>query len=946
MDADADADGIPDGVDGVDDVDGDAVPNFVDPDSDGDGIPDRAEGLADFDGDGTPNWLDGVNNSGIDVEITVQTPTVFFVDRNDGYVVDVRNIGRNRTVSPVTVVDTLPQGQTLAGADGDGWSCGTEGQKVTCVQETVLESGAALPTLTLTVATDALAIPELTHAAVADTDLDDDTTNNASPGVVIPVLFPTELDRDGDTVPDTQDNCVDVPNSEQRDSNGNGVGDACDVFEVAGGGGMNCASGGTPGPLALLGLAMAIPLSGLRRRRRADRAWVLATAVLAMTSVTSARAQLQETGSFPSEHFAPAMDRNGIIDVEWGATGEHLTYDVSLWGGYSLNPLVLYQRVDGVLQNAGSLVEHQVNTHLTGAISLFDWLELGADVPITLFQSRNDDAISPALQTRPLSPTGLGDLRLMPKLRILKSDERSPIDLAFIPGVTLPTSVPTGSYFGDATPTFAPQVAVSRAMGGLRLAGNVGYRLRGESEFVNLIVGQELFYRAGVAYRLHDGWNVPLQLAASVSGSTYVLDPFSQINTNPLEVLGGATVDVTDDWQLFADVGTGIVAGFGVPQFRALAGLRLSPRQLDRDQDGITDRVDACVDVAEDKDSFEDVDGCPDPDNDRDGIADTADQCPLDPEDVDTFEDQNGCPDPDNDRDGILDVHDDCPLEPEDFDSFEDKNGCADADNDQDGILDVDDRCPVVPGVVAFQGCPPPDRDGDGVADSDDACIDVPGLAVFQGCGDRDRDGVADNVDKCPDEPETINGFQDEDGCPDKGKSKVLLTKNKIEILEKVFFDFDKATIQKRSFALLDQVVLVLKANPQIDKLRVEGHTDADGDDKYNFKLSDARAASVRTYLADHGVEAARLSSAGYGETRPIADNKTAAGREKNRRVEFVILDETDVAGDANEVRGTKGVSEEPVRPSDTQTSPPSPAPKKPTPKKPTPKKPAAGGAP
>ena len=959
VDADADADGIPDGVEGVDDLDGDAVPNFVDPDSDGDGIPDRAEGLADFDGDGTPNWLDGVNNSGIDVEIAVQTPEVFFVGRSDVYGIDVRNIGRNRTISPVTVVDTLPQGQTLAGSDGDGWLCGTEGQKVTCVQESILESGAALPTLTLTVATDALAIPELTHAAVADTDLDDDTTNNASPGVVIPVLFPAELDRDGDTVPDAQDNCVDVPNTDQRDRNSNGVGDACDIFEVAGGGGVNCASGGTPGPLALLGMAMAIPLFGFRRRRHPGRVLMLAAAVLAVTAVTwgtSARAQLQETGSFPSEHFAPAMDRDGINDVEWGATGEHLTYDVSLWGGYSLNPLVLYQRVDGVLQNAGSLVEHQVNTHLTGAISLFDWLELGADVPVTLFQSRNDDAISPALQTRPLAPTGLGDLRLMPKLRILKSDERSPIDLAFIPGLTLPTSIPTGSYFGDATPTFAPQVAVSRAMGGLRLAGNVGYRLRGESEFVNLIVGQELFYRAGVAYRLHDGWNVPLQLAASLRGSTYVLDPFSQINTNPLEVLAGATVDVGDDWQLFADVGTGIVAGFGVPQFRALAGVRLSPRQLDRDHDGITDRVDACPDVAEDKDSFEDVDGCPDPDNDRDGIVDTADQCPLDPEDVDSFEDQNGCPDPDNDRDGILDVKDDCPLQPEDFDSFEDNNGCPDPDNDQDGIVDVDDRCPVVPGVVAHQGCPPPDRDGDGVADSEDACIDVPGLAVFQGCGDRDRDGIADNVDKCPDEPETINGFQDEDGCPDKGKSKVLLTKNKIEILEKVFFDFDKATIQKRSFALLNQVVLVLKANPQIDKLRVEGHTDADGDDKYNFKLSDARAASVRTYLADHGVEAIRLSSAGYGETRPIADNKTAAGREKNRRVEFVILDETDVAGDANEVRGTKGVSEEPVRPFDTPTSAPSPAPKKPAPKKPAPekpapkkpapKKPAAGGAP
>jgi outer membrane protein OmpA-like peptidoglycan-associated protein len=264
----------------------------------------------------------------------------------------------------------------------------------------------------------------------------------------------------------------------------------------------------------------------------------------------------------------------------------------------------------------------------------------------------------------------------------------------------------------------------------------------------------------------------------------------------------------------------------------------------------------------------------------------------------------------------------------------------------------------MVPGVLAFQGCPPPDKDGDGVIDPEDKCVDVPGLKAFDGCPDTDGDGFIDSLDKCPLEPETINGIEDTDGCPDKGKSKVVLTRSKIEILEKVFFDVDKSTIQKRSFQLLDQVVSVLSANPQIEHMRVEGHTDSDGDDNYNFKLSDARAAAVRLYLLTKGIEPARITSAGYGETRPITENKTAAGKEKNRRVEFVILDENaDAAGDATEIHGTKGQSEAPVRP-DLAPTPPAATPtttpttkSKPPVSKPLPKivpKPAAkaGGAP
>ena len=213
-----------------------------------------------------------------------------------------------------------------------------------------------------------------------------------------------------------------------------------------------------------------------------------------------------------------------------------------------------------------------------------------------------------------------------------------------------------------------------------------------------------------------------------------------------------------------------------------------------------------------------------------------TDQCPLDPEDKDAFEDENGCPDPDNDKDGILDVVDRCPMDPEDKDGFEDDNGCPDPDNDKDGFLDPKDKCPL--------------------------------------------------------EPEVVNGVDDDDGCPDEG-GKVRLTKDKIEILDKVYFDFNKATIKPVSFDILNQVANVLKGNSQLVRVRIEGHTDSKGNDAYNKKLSQSRAESVRNYLVAKGIDTNRLVPAGFGEEQPVATNTTNDGRAENRRVEFVILENT-----------------------------------------------------
>jgi outer membrane protein OmpA-like peptidoglycan-associated protein len=335
---------------------------------------------------------------------------------------------------------------------------------------------------------------------------------------------------------------------------------------------------------------------------------------------------------------------------------------------------------------------------------------------------------------------------------------------------------------------------------------------------------------------------------------------------NPLEALAQLKYDALPLLQVHVGGGMGIVGGYATPDFRVFAGVQLVPPA--EPPPVVPPPSKDCAAGPEDFDGFEDDDFCIDPDNDSDGILDINDKCPMLPEDFDGFEDEDGCPDPDNDKDGIPDKDDACPLEPEDIDGFEDSDGCPDPDNDGDGILDVDDKCPILP------------EDKDGFED-EDGCPDP----------DNDKDGIFDVNDKCPNEPETINGIDDDDGCPDIGKTKVLITKEKIEILEMVFFDVNKATIQKRSFNLLDQVASVLKNNSQITKVRIEGHTDSDGSDASNLTLSQKRTEAVMTYLVNAGVDAKRLEPVGYGESQPKVPNTSKANKEKNRRVEFSIIE-------------------------------------------------------
>ena len=157
---------------------------------------------------------------------------------------------------------------------------------------------------------------------------------------------------------------------------------------------------------------------------------------------------------------------------------------------------------------------------------------------------------------------------------------------------------------------------------------------------------------------------------------------------------------------------------------------------------------------------------------------------------------------------------------------------------------------------------------------------------------DNDRDRILDVDDACPNEPETYNGTDDEDGCPDRGR--VVVTDTKMEILDKIYFEYNKAKIKSQSYPILDAIIATLNGNPDIELVEIQGHTDNRGSDSYNLDLSDRRAAAVKDYLVNGGVDADRLTSQGYGETQPIDPKNNERAWAKNRRVEFLIIKRAD----------------------------------------------------
>ena len=307
---------------------------------------------------------------------------------------------------------------------------------------------------------------------------------------------------------------------------------------------------------------------------------------------------------------------------------------------------------------------------------------------------------------------------------------------------------------------------------------------------------------------------------------------------------------------------------------------------LDADGDGIPDYMDECPFTPSAAFGLLDTVGCP-LDTDGDDVPDYIDVCANTPAAAYGYVDSLGCP-IDSDGDGVFDYMDECPDTPEEAYGYIDSVGCP-LDTDGDGVFDYIDQCPSTPaaayGMVDSLGCPI-DSDLDGVPDYLDECPDTPeeGRHAIDAKGcllDTDGDGVYDYLDECP----LVVGLKENKGCPEvKREIRNLLKK----AMSGIQFENGKATIKKSSYKILNDIAKIFIDNANY-LVEVQGHTDNVGKYEYNVDLSERRAQSVRTYLIEQGVPAERLTAHGYGPDKPIEDNKTKAGRAKNRRVEFNI---------------------------------------------------------
>lgn len=572
--------------------------------------------------------------------------------------------------------------------------------------------------------------------------------------------------------------------------------------------------------------------------------FAFAVALLCGLAATTVAAQ-----SLDPQHFKPTPDAAALFTVDTAEIRPSGAVDVGTVFNYGQDLLVL-RNVD-TLARAGSFVSQRLDANLLASVGVLGFLELGIDVPLIGLQSGATGlGMLPEQSSQQLSSAGIGDVRLMVKARLLREDLHG-ISLAVLPVLTAPTGRELNGAGGFG---FLPEVVVSRRLGALRFAANLGVRLQPTSQLNELTVGNELVWRAGGGLDFAElGTGVPVEVLLEAYGQTALAEPFKRAQQSPVEALLGARYNLGNGLGLQAGAGRGLSMGYGAPAWRAFAGLSYSVGRgagvsapADRDADGVVDGEDAC------------------------------------PDEAGPFERQ-GCPIRDRDNDGVEDADDACPDEP----GPPDRKGCPVRDRDNDGVEDADDACPDEAGPADRKGCPFRDRDGDGVEDALDACPDQAGPAERQGCPlpDTDTDGVPDHLDNCP----KVAGPASNQGCPETKKQLVVITATQLEIKQKVYFATGKATILRQSFELLDQVADVINAQPQLCPVRVEGHTDSSGRAALNLKLSQARADSVRRYLIQRGVAPDCLKATGYGPNRPIGDNGTAEGRETNRRVEFGI---------------------------------------------------------
>ncbi len=565
---------------------------------------------------------------------------------------------------------------------------------------------------------------------------------------------------------------------------------------------------------------------------------------------------------------------HGLL-LESGDVLPRFGYRVALTFHYEHAPLIVISNNARV----STLVAARWTTHLSGAFSPTDWLEVGAQLPVVLAQPGDG---SPPFGLAPIAPgPSVGTGYLHARAAVVQERRKGPIDLSLGVALGLPFGT-AESLTSERSVTVVPTVAAGRTLTSVLRAGvslSVLVRPVRALSARDATGGSEIgsFFSLGAGVS-----TLGRGLRGELSGRFEA--PFTR---SPLsgEVMLGVRYPLLDLFEVYALGGPGFGSQPGTPSFRVLVGFALAPRESAVAPRPVEVPVVAkCV-----AGQPHVISECPRLDFDGDGVANGDDACP---EDMGRATKQ-GCPERDSDGDGLLDSDDACPK----VAGLSALQGCLPPDADGDGVPDARDACPAIAAPKSLRGCL--DGDGDGLDDLDDACPAVAGVVELKGCpdADSDGDGIVDRLDAC----RNAKGGRANQGCPDTEKLLVVLTRDRLIIRDKVYFATGKSVVLPQSFTLLQQIARILKEHPEVERVSVEGHTDDRGKREANLKLSEARAESVRKFLLGAGVAAERMAARGFGPDVPVESNQTARGREANRRVDFVIVGaETQTTAPAN----------------------------------------------
>jgi outer membrane protein OmpA-like peptidoglycan-associated protein len=537
-------------------------------------------------------------------------------------------------------------------------------------------------------------------------------------------------------------------------------------------------------------------------------------------------------GWFELNSFHPASTPNDGIQLEQGQVLRSLQPSLAAVVQVDGDPLTWQREDDGSYQETAVEIERLFVVHITAAIGLFDYVQLGAQLPLYLDKGR------------PQAGGGVGDARIIPK-----GAYRFPVgEHEMGVGLSLPVSFPSGepvSFTGEDQVAFEPRLALDLLVGKLRLIGNGALLIKKGEEQFGLKRGKEIFGGLGVQYEAVES----LVLQAEFMLGTQIRDFFGRAAT-PAELLAGLMYTFPGGISLSAAGGAGLTPGIGAPDFRIIAAIGVVPLPFGEAREKAAAAARAKAQANRD--------------DDGDGYRNADDFCPDQAEDFDDYADDDGCEDEDNDDDGVRDVDDKCPLEPENRNGIDDWDGCPEHDSDGDGISDTHDKCPDTP------------EDKNGVKDND-GCPD----------GDSDKDGVVDADDSCPDLPESKRKGAVRDGCPDTYSVEGGL----ISFKRKPGFLKGQDELDGNAIAVFTDLAAGIEHNPQWKQIGIVAHTSGVGNKAKNKRLSERRARAVLRFLISAGVAADRLVTEGAGDSAPLGPVETEEGRLMNERIEIVIIE-------------------------------------------------------